>query len=230
MIYKNFTHSDWRNIHLVCFDVDGTLYDQRRLRLLMMREMLIEATLSKRVKFIQILRKYRSLRENSESLSENFEQIIISKTAHLIGCKEEDVNNTVIEWIHKRPLRYLRQCRYAGVSELFFHIKEQGKKIGIFSDYSAAAKLLALGLSADYVACAGDNDTPRLKPDPQGLLNLMAKSGAGPTNTLLIGDRADRDGLAAQRAGSFVLIRSRRKINEYQTFENYTDSIFSINP
>jgi len=34
---------DWGNIRLVVFDVDGTLYDQRGLRLCMLREMLLES-------------------------------------------------------------------------------------------------------------------------------------------------------------------------------------------
>lgn len=229
MAMENFTFDSWHDIKLVCFDVDGTLYDQRRLRLLMIREILIEIARRRTIKFVRILKLYRELRENTACFSDNFEKIIISETAALIGCSEKQVRDTVAEWIHRRPLRHLLECRYAGIFELFSHIKAQGKKIGIFSDYPAEAKILALGLTADYIACAGDNDTPRLKPDPQGLLNLMTRSETKPENTLLIGDRPERDGLAARAIGSRILIRSTKNYKDYQTFVNYTDPLFLIN-
>lgn len=225
----NFTDNSWLSIQLVCFDVDGTLYNQRKLRLFMIREMLIELSLTQKVTFIRILKIYRHLRETTVGGQDNFEQALISETADLVGCSEKQVKDTVIEWLHERPLRYLGRCRYAGVLELFSRLKTSGKKIGIFSDYPAEAKIAALGLMADYIAYAGDHDTPRLKPDPQGLLNLMARSGACPMSTLLIGDRPDRDGLAARRAGSYVLIRSSKKDNDYQTFQKYTDPLFLLN-
>ena len=38
-----FTPADWRDIRLVAFDVDGTLYSQRPLRLRMARDMVLHS-------------------------------------------------------------------------------------------------------------------------------------------------------------------------------------------
>lgn len=229
MIRNNFSHDTWKDIDLVCFDVDGTLYDQHKLRLFMLREMFMEVLQTRNVNFIRVLKIYRSLREKAIIYPNNFEQILISETANLTGCSKDIVKNIIIEWIHIRPLRYLDKCRYAGVMDLFSTLKSHGKNIGIFSDYPAENKIISLGLTADYIVSAGDTDTPRLKPDPQGLLNIMRRSGSESANTLLIGDRPERDGEAARKAGTYVLIRSTKKHNDFQTFNRYTESIFSLN-
>ena len=66
-----------------------------------------------------------------------------------------------------------------------------------------------------------------LKPHPKGLEALMAAAGAGPHETVMIGDRAERDGLAARRAGTRVLLRSTRQIKGWRTFASYRDPLFS---
>ena len=40
MMVRAFAELDWRAVKLVVFDVDGTLYRQRTLRLLMLRDRL----------------------------------------------------------------------------------------------------------------------------------------------------------------------------------------------
>jgi len=219
---------DWDGIRLVVFDVDGTLYDQRGLRLRMLREMLLVPFRGRGVEFISILRAYRRIREQlGESLQEDFERELISRTAALVGCSEERVRVTAGEWLEQRPLRHLVRYRYPGLPELFHGLRQQGRKIGIFSDYPARAKLEALQLDADFIVCAGDADVGVLKPHPRGLQVLMARAAMSPAETILIGDRPERDGLAAQAANVRSLIRSRKSIVGWQTFARYDDPVFS---
>lgn len=221
-----FTSDSWRDIQLVCFDVDGTLYDQRKLRILMIRDIIIEVLKTRKIKFLRILSTYRHLREKAVDIHENFESFLIKETANLTHCSEKQVHDTVIDWIHQRPLQYLNRCRYLGIVELFARLKAKDIIIGIFSDYPAAEKIKALGLTSDYIVCAGDETAPRLKPDPQGLLDIINKAGTKPKNTLLIGDREDRDGLAARAADVHIIIKSSKEQNDYQTFKEYTDELF----
>ena len=58
-----FTPSDWDDIRLVVFDVDGTLYRQRPLRLRMARDMLLYTLLNRDLNVIAVLAKYRRIRE-----------------------------------------------------------------------------------------------------------------------------------------------------------------------
>jgi putative hydrolase of the HAD superfamily len=219
---------DWDCIDLVVFDVDGTLYDQRALRIRMAWELCSHTLSTLDFTVPQTLRAYRKLRENmADEEIEDFETELIGKTADSTGAPSDKIRAVVEEWIELRPLSHLAALRFTGLVELFSRLKRKGKSVGIFSDYPAAAKLAALGLAADFVVSAGDAGVKKLKPHPRGLEVLMKVAQAVPARTILIGDRGDRDGLAARRAGAACLIRSSKPLNDWRTFARYDDAVFS---
>jgi putative hydrolase of the HAD superfamily len=219
---------NWDEIKLVVFDVDGTLYDQRGLRFCMLQEMLLFALRNRTIEFIKILRVYRHIREQlGDSQCEDFEQELIDRTASSVGCTPEHVRSTAEEWLEQRPLRHLIRYRYAGLTELFQSLRLQGKQIAIFSDYPASRKLVAMQLEADLIVCATDTDIGVLKPHPKGLQVLMDRASVSPAETILIGDRAERDGLSARAANARALIRSSRVLDGWQTFDRYDGPVFS---
>jgi hypothetical protein len=55
----------------------------------------------------------------------------------------------------------------------------------------------------------------------------MEAAGVAPGETVLIGDRTDRDGAAAGRAGARPLIRSAKAVEGWQTFPRFDDSLFA---
>ncbi|HJV66351.1 MAG TPA: HAD family hydrolase [Geomonas sp.] len=218
----------WDEIELVVFDVDGTLYDQRRLRALMARDLLLHLVTRGDLRLYRILSAYRGRRERWGEREAPFgEEALIAETAAATGVASARVQEAVAEWMARRPLPYLAGCRYAGLAELFEALRRSGKKIGIFSDYPARDKLAALGVSADDTVSAGDPGVGFLKPHPRGLQLLMERAAVKPEATVLIGDRAERDGLAARRAGARSLIRSARRIAGWQTFARYDDALFA---
>jgi putative hydrolase of the HAD superfamily len=219
--------ADWQTIRLVVFDVDGTLYDQFRLRMRVLRDLLLDAARRRSAESIKVLRVYRRLRESlADQEVADFERVLIAEAAQLTGRSPERIRAIVDTWIEKRPLRYLATCRYAGVAELFGGLRRNAKLVGVLSDYPPDAKLAALGLKADYVICAGDPAVGLLKPNPRGLAVLMQAAGVGAQATVLIGDRIERDGAAARRLGVRPLIRSRRPLDHWQTFARFDDPIF----
>jgi putative hydrolase of the HAD superfamily len=194
----------------------------------MLREMLFVAIQSRNVEFVDVLRSYRRIRETlAEALYEDFEQELVSRTAALVGRSEAQVRSTAEEWLERRPLRHVHRYRYAHIPELFQGLRRNGKQIGVFSDYPAQTKLDALELNADVIVCAGDADIRVLKPHARGLLVLMARANSTPDETLMIGDRPERDGLAAQTANVRSLIRSSKSIVGWQTFNRYNDATFA---
>jgi putative hydrolase of the HAD superfamily len=218
---------DWRQIRLVVFDVDGTLYDQRGLRLRMLGEMLRAALRNRDIEFIRILSAYRSIREElGDERLEDFDAVLRSRTAAKVGCGEDRVLTTASEWLEQRPLPHLIRYRYPHVPELFRALRQQGKQIGIFSDYPATAKVAALGLDADVIVCATDKEVGVLKPHSKGLEVLMARAQVSPEQTVMIGDRPERDGLAAQGVNVPALIRSSKARPGWQTFSRYDDPLF----
>jgi len=219
---------DWDGVHLVVFDVDGTLYRQRPLRWRLARDLLLDALLKRNLDVIAVLASYRRIRERlGDEEAIDFENALIAQTAAATATPPDRVRAIVSEWIDQRPLRYLAACRYPGLSQLFAGLRRSGKSIGVLSDYPAAAKLEALGLTAHHVVFAGDAGVGLLKPHPRGLQSLIINAGVKPHQTLVIGDRADRDGLVARRAGARALIRSSRPIEGWQTFARFDDAMFA---
>jgi FMN phosphatase YigB (HAD superfamily) len=152
MADENYGPADWNGVDLVVFDVDGTLYDQRSLRLRMTRDMIFRAARERSLVIMFVIRTYRRIRERlGDEETADFERILIAETASSVGCSKEFVGSVVAEWIDRRPLRHLPACRYPGLQELFIGLRRRGKTIGILSDYPAREKMLALGLDADVV-------------------------------------------------------------------------------
>jgi putative hydrolase of the HAD superfamily len=220
-----FTPADWCDIRLVAFDVDGTLYSQRPLRLRIGRDMVLHTIAKRDLSAIGVITAYRRIRERlGEEGVVDFDRVLIAETAKATSMSSESVRRIVTEWIETRPLRYLRSCLFSGVPQLFAGLQLTGRKIGIFSDYPATEKLAAMGLAADHMVAACD--VGLLKPHAKGLEMLMAAANATPRGTLFIGDRADRDGVAGQRAGVRTLIRSSKPIEAFQTFKTFHDPLF----
>lgn len=218
---------DWSRIDLVVFDVDGTLYSQRPLRLTMARGLLVNAVTRFDATTIRIIDSYRRGKEaHADAGTTRFEPILLAEVAARHGVTPARVAATIADWIETRPLPHLRRARIAGVEAVFDHVRASGRRLAVLSDYPAEAKLAALGLVADIIVAAGDPHVGVMKPDPRGLDTVMARAQVGPAATVLIGDRPERDGEAARRAGAKALIRSRTPIAGWTCFADFTDPLF----
>lgn len=216
---------DWPRIRLVAFDVDGTLYAQRPLRLRMAARLIWHSLSRADSRTFAVLRAYRAHRERlGEAETERFEEVLVAEVARRRRVPEPEVRRIVSEWIDQRPLALLGRCRYDGIDTLFDRIRRSGRAIGVLSDYPARDKLEAMGLAADHIVNAGEAGF--LKPHPRGLETLMRLAGTTPEETLLIGDRAERDGAAAKRAGVACLLRSDRPIPGWRSFSRFDDPVF----
>ena len=76
------TAIDWDGVGLVVFDVDGTLYSQKALRLRMLKDLVGHTIASRSVETLKTLRHYRKLRETiGEQEIGDFESVLIARTA-----------------------------------------------------------------------------------------------------------------------------------------------------
>jgi len=215
---------EWSRCHLVIFDVDGTLYDQRRLRARIALSMTREAVCTRDLAFVTVIRTFRRLREQfAEEERAEFETQLFEATARACRCSEVFVREVVDEWLIRRPLRFLRGCVFPHTAALFDAIRASGREIAVLSDYPASDKLTFMGLTADIVVSANDPSVGVLKPNPKGLLHIMKTAGVSPEECLFIGDRFERDGAAAERANVSVLIRSTATHARFATFRSYDD-------
>ena len=204
---------------LVIFDVDGTLYFQRGIRLVMAIELIAYIFCHpKRWNTVRILKKYRFMRESHLfSSNESIEEQLYRLVANHVGCSEDLIRLTVDEWIMIRPLKYLRWFKSDGIDNFLKDLRSRGISVVTLSDYPSEAKLAALGLSFDANVSSVDPNANALKPNPVGIQMLIAKFEQSPSSTLLIGDRIDKDGQCAIAAGiNFFIKKNFRLIHNFE--------------
>jgi len=198
------THDAW------LVDLDGTLYAPKPLKLAMLAELALLG-----LPALRILRCFRQqheiLRQTRQGYDPSpfYEQV--RRTADILKIPEEQVDRVVREWMIQRPCKWLKRFRRRGLLDEITAFRAEGGRTAIVSDYPAETKLVALGAAAlfDRVVASGDIGGPRhLKPTPEGYLMAASALEVEPSRCLVIGDRADVDGVAAASAGmEFRLIK-----------------------
>lgn len=199
----------------VIFDVDGTLYDQRKLRLFMAWEMVICVLRQPgRIAALRILWHFRRMRGKlAAEASFDLESRQYVWPAQTASGSPEKVRKLIQDWMFERPIAYLSSWRYPNTQALLAQLQQQGIPAGVFSDYPGINKLRALGLIAKVVVSATWAEVNRLKPDPTGLLVAVVKLGAPVPECLFMGDQEAKDGECARLAGMPGLIMAARGIN-----------------
>ena len=207
--YKVDPLIDYSKIKLVIFDVDGTLYNQKKMRIYMFIEIVLFLIMNPRkYNEIKVLKEFREQREiQSNKNITNLKNSQYEWAAQKLKVEPLYVKKIVDEWIFKRPLKYLVKCRCDGVRMLFQKLKNQGIKIAIYSDYPSKKKIQVLGLSADLIVSSIDKNIDRFKPDPKAVLYILKKLRVNkPENCLFVGDRYDKDQACAENASVASLI------------------------
>jgi FMN phosphatase YigB (HAD superfamily) len=215
------TSLDRSTLDALLFDVDGTLYDQRALRVVMAWELVKAACVRPRQtrREVAVLRAYRraqeELREETidDAVARDLATEQLRRAAQRSGVARADHGAIVRAWMEIRPLTFLAKRTRAGLVSFLDRARAKQMKLGVVSDYPAGAKLRALGIASyfDVVVCAQDDDVGRFKPHPRGLLAAAAALGVAPARVLYIGDRVDVDAAAATAAGMQCAIVGRRE-------------------
>jgi len=201
-------------IKAVLMDLDGTLYHQRPLRWRMLLELglsPLSAGPRRTAQTFRHLRTFRHVREELRDLGcpeEPLEELQYSKTAERLGDDSQAVRATVLEWMHRRPLRHLPPCLRADLPAFLDAQAERGLELGVFSDYPAPEKLEALGIAERFSLklCATDSEINAFKPHPRGFERACELWDLQPEQVLYVGDRDEVDGAGARAAGMPVVV------------------------
>ncbi|MBN2007944.1 HAD family hydrolase [candidate division KSB1 bacterium] len=203
MTYRN------KRIEAVIFDLDGTLYHQSRLRILMigyivLAHMFRPKQLSRVIKIIKSFRiAHEELRRANEPSNSSIQKIQLNITKRYASASDDVIRAVLNDWFYRRPLPLLYICRNRKMQQLVQKLHSEKMKLGLYSDYPAQEKLAALQMAHYFsvITSSYDPDINRLKPDITGFQMTAQKLGVQPTNTIYIGDRLDVDGAGAKNAG-----------------------------
>ena len=177
------------------FDLDGTLYRQTPVRLEMAAKLLMYyGSHPWRLKELFLIREYRRAREKFFlSDQENF-----ARLRDRYGLEPSTVIN---DWMIERALPSVRRWRREKMLAAIEEHRRAGGMVIVYSDYPVEEKLRAMGLTVDRGYWSGDPLIDCLKPDPRGLNNVIERLQLERGEILYVGDRDDRDGECARRAG-----------------------------
>lgn len=187
-------------------DLDGTLYRARPVQLAMGLELVVFGLL--RIPWLRAFRKeHEAMRLEAITIGSEFPpspfRAQLRRTAVKLGIAEERLEAVVSHWMFERPGRWLKQAINRALIDELRSFRAAGGRTAVVSDYPARRKLEALGLLElfDVIVANGETEgLTRLKPAPDGYLLAAERLGLAPGDCLVIGDRQDADGLAAERA------------------------------
>lgn len=186
------------------FDVDGTLYDTRRMRRNLAFRLGLKALRGPRaaLQAVRLIRAYRIAHERLRGRHHaDLAEAQVALTASLSGVDEASVRRAVATWFERAPLPAVAAAARPGLRAGLDRLHDAGIRTAVLSDYPPLAKLEAMRIIAsfDHIAWAQQPAIGILKPDPAGLREVMRALDVAPSGVVYVGDRRDVD-LALARA------------------------------
>lgn len=209
----------------VIFDLDGTLYYQKpfriRMALYLAGHMLAHPS---SMKDVLLIKKYREIRENWEILEKstsyevgnNLEKDLDSRqyeyVARVKKVSPERVKKAVSFFMFEAPLKLLPMYRDEAIFMLIGRLRDKGVKVVVYSDYPVKDKLNVLGIKADACFTSSDESIDCMKPDPKGIRVILETLGLTSDEAVMIGDRYEKDGIAAKENNvDYIIVSSSPK-------------------
>ena len=204
----------WDKLKLVIFDVDGTLYDQKKLRRKVLAGLLGYYLLRPwKLRDLYILYHFRKQRENKAGLYFNdLENAQYGWCAEKTKSSVLEVKKVVQQWIFDYPVKFLSDCIYPGVSEFLNTIKTCHVSKAVYLDYPTREKNLAMNLNFELEVSSTDSYINAMKPSAKGLEYIMdVLKIHDSASCLFIGDRYELDGKCAAAANVPFLLINRNE-------------------
>ncbi len=208
------------NYKLVIWDLDGTLYYQKEFRMKMTMVLMRKLLFTPRHwKDVLVILKYRSLREkwdaaDTDAELEKRQYIETGKSFRMTG---EQVEAVIGRWMLEEPLSHLRAHRDDTAAWTIEKLQQNGIQTVVYSDYPTKDKLKALGIKVLDSYAATDPEIGCMKPNPKGLEYIINKYQIAKEDTIMIGDRMEKDGEVAKAVGiDYLILKRKRKEREIQ--------------
>lgn len=205
----------------VIFDLDGTLYYQKPFRIKMLLYLMGHMlTHPSGVKDVFLIKKYRQIRENWDEIEKkgSYQEdmdLDSRQFAYVAGIKNvspERVKEAVSFFMLEAPLKLLPAYRDEVIATLIDKLHEKGIKVVVYSDYPVKDKLTALEIKADAAFTSADEAIGCMKPDPKGLGVILKTLGISAEEAIMIGDRYEKDGLAAEgNKMDYIIVSASKK-------------------
>lgn len=193
-------------IDAVIFDLDGTIYNKKKLT-----GRIIRGELDR----LHILSREQAVRKEIKGISFGtpeafYDEFFRRMAAGQLLLTEKVARNWYFHHYMPTMVRVLHLLYNVEpwAKELALALRRAGKQVVVYSDYGCVKeKLQALGIDEAYFDFAFDAPSlGGLKPCKESMEKVIAAVGVPANRCLMIGDRDDTDGESARAVGANYLI------------------------
>jgi putative hydrolase of the HAD superfamily len=199
--FTNMTSAPGATVRGVIFDLDGTLYNMR---------WYFKPIICLRL-FPECLRlpRFLHVREEFAGIEMNVkERLLAAISDELANCdliSPAEAHSWIERAFYPAFVAVMPLFRWSrpGLGGMLKKLSAKGVKLAVLSDYGRVTeRLRKLWIPVTrFDAVTSCEEAGALKPHPRPFLDIAEKWGIDPVHILVIGDRADTDGLAAKNAG-----------------------------
>lgn len=202
-----------KKYRLIIFDFDNTLYDGHLYAMRLVIRNLRHALWAKAERKVR-----RSLAGRDLGCGDALRQEMTMRLAAETGAKASLISS----WYSEKYLPSMTQTlksAYAarhGAKETIAALINAGTMVGVLSDYpNTEQRMEAIGLNDERIGKWSAEEMGALKPSARPFAEVAKAMNVAPSETLVIGDRADTDGGGAKAAGmDALLIEGKRATKE----------------
>lgn len=202
------------SIKALSFDVDGTLFDLRQMKIVFAIPAIRNA---------RLLRAYLAAREEVRKLGkvDDVREEQVKLVAAALGIAPDDARARIDKLIDGEWMNAFRHVKpFKGVREALSAFAAKGLPMVTLSDYPAAKKLA--GMKLDHVTWAADisaEDLGALKPHRVSFDHAVKTLGVAPDEILHVGDRLDADIAGAHAVGMRAALFTAGNARKYSAPE-----------
>jgi len=181
--------SDWKQVRLLVFDLDGTLVDSKQDLALSVNAMRAEMGLPPLP--LGLIGSYIG----------HGVTVLVQRSLGTHATRENVEKGLAFFLAYYRDHMLDHTAPYPGVAEALEKLRDHKMAVLTNKPVNFSREMLTrLGFAPYFAYIYGGNSFPKKKPDPMGLHTLMAELQISPCETLMVGD-SDTDILTGRNAG-----------------------------
>ena len=210
----------------IIFDLDGTLYQMKFMKIKMSLRLIGSLGFLRHLNASRTAVRQKEFNGRAELLSAFYGELATRAGRTVQQSKSWYENDFYQAFI--RVLNRTARPR-SGLLEMLGKLRADGMKLAVVSDFGRIPeRLAALGINPElFDMLKSSEDCGALKPAPESFLCVARDWNLAPEQILVVGDRADRDGLGARHAG-MPFLGIADKSNSLADFYCWNDALVKL--